>query len=269
FHRRLSSPFSCGFFFLVVAPTVVSSLSLHDALPISRAWLRPGAFQHACHCLPAGLAAVHGACRPACRRAAGDAAGTYEALRKATPADPGGRAAAGHLLRRRDGVRRDKGSAAMTDWYYALDGQRHGPVQAAELAGLARSGAIAPQTLVWRDGLAQWSPLSAMAGELGLGNVPPPLPRTPPVAVAPPPPRGRSGCILAVALIGGGLFLVLALGILAAIAVPAYNDYTLRSTAAAAINEARVHQPVVVAFLGEHGRCPTNDDEGFGPATDY
>src|SRR5690606_41176479 len=84
FHRRLSSPFSCGFFFLVVAPTVVSSLSLHDALPISRAWLRPGAFQHACHCLPAGLAAVHGACRPACRRAAGDAAGTYEALRKAT-----------------------------------------------------------------------------------------------------------------------------------------------------------------------------------------
>ncbi|KAF1698626.1 GYF domain-containing protein [Pseudoxanthomonas suwonensis] len=157
----------------------------------------------------------------------------------------------------------------MTDWYYALDGQRHGPVQAAELAGLARSGAIAPQTLVWRDGLAQWSPLSAMAGELGLGNVPPPLPRTPPVAVAPPPPRGRSGCILAVALIGGGLFLVLALGILAAIAVPAYNDYTLRSTAAAAINEARVHQPVVVAFLGEHGRCPTNDDEGFGPATDY
>src|SRR5690606_19485184 len=109
-------------------------------------------------CLPAGLAAVHGACRPACRRAAGDAAGTYEALRKATPADPGGRAAAGHLLRRRDGVRRDKGSAAMTDWYYALDGQRHGPVQAAELAGLARSGAIAAQTLVWRDGLAQWSP---------------------------------------------------------------------------------------------------------------
>ena len=50
------------------------------------------------------------------------------------------------------------------DWYYASNGQRSGPVSEAELDALARSGAITPSTLVWRDGLASWQPFSTLRG---------------------------------------------------------------------------------------------------------
>ncbi len=70
----------------------------------------------------------------------------------------------------------------MTEWYYAdRQHQQQGPVDASELARLFRAGQIDAATLAWRDGLAQWQPLSSLRGELEL-EPPPSLDfRTPPV----------------------------------------------------------------------------------------
>lgn len=164
----------------------------------------------------------------------------------------------------------------MSEWYYAsADGQRHGPLPAAQLHALAVAGAIGPQTLVWRAGMAQWQPLQVVQAGAGLESVPPPLPGTPvtsgvPGAPAAPAPRpGMSGCMIATLL---GLCLVVVvpiLGILAAIALPAYADYTARAQAAAAILQVTTQQPAVAAFAGVHGRCPRNGDAGFDQPGDY
>lgn len=47
----------------------------------------------------------------------------------------------------------------MTDWYYAdAQNQRQGPMPAGELAALHAQGVLRPETLVWREGLAAWTP---------------------------------------------------------------------------------------------------------------
>ena len=159
----------------------------------------------------------------------------------------------------------------MSDWYYATaDGQRHGPLQAAELRALAANGSIGAQTLVWRDGQAKWRPLQDFAAELELSALPPPLPAAAVAPMAPAPrPSGLSGCAIA-ALVGvAGVFLIAVVGILAAIALPAYHDYTLRAHASTAIAQAQALQPAVTGFLAANGRCPRNGDEGFGDADSY
>ena len=65
----------------------------------------------------------------------------------------------------------------MTHWYYAdAQGQRQGPFTAGELGGHVRQARLDAQSLVWRDGLEDWQPLSALASELDLpvGTVDPP-----------------------------------------------------------------------------------------------
>ena len=57
----------------------------------------------------------------------------------------------------------------MTQWYYAdAGGQRHGPFSADELAGHVRHARLGPASLVWREGLEDWQPLSTVATELDL-----------------------------------------------------------------------------------------------------
>jgi uncharacterized RDD family membrane protein YckC len=51
-------------------------------------------------------------------------------------------------------------------WYYAVNNQRQGPIAQAELAQLAASGAIKPDTLVWRQGMAEWQPYASVAASL-------------------------------------------------------------------------------------------------------
>ena len=46
----------------------------------------------------------------------------------------------------------------MSQWYYGRDEQQYGPVTAEQLKGLARSGELRPADLVWRDGMAEWTP---------------------------------------------------------------------------------------------------------------
>jgi uncharacterized RDD family membrane protein YckC len=65
----------------------------------------------------------------------------------------------------------------MTHWYYAdAQGQRQGPFTAGELGGHVRQARLGAQSLVWREGLEDWKPLSALASELDLpvGTMDPP-----------------------------------------------------------------------------------------------
>ncbi|WP_397596887.1 RDD family protein [Silanimonas sp.] len=76
-------------------------------------------------------------------------------------------------------------------WYYVnADRQRQGPVPAATIRELAAAGSVEARTLVWRQGMPQWQPLEAMAGELGIvlaATAPSPAPPSPPPAPAPAP----------------------------------------------------------------------------------
>jgi len=49
-------------------------------------------------------------------------------------------------------------------WYYADAGRQVGPVEDAQLDELVRSGAVRDDTLIWREGMANWQPHSAVRG---------------------------------------------------------------------------------------------------------
>ena len=50
------------------------------------------------------------------------------------------------------------------NWHYAEQGQQIGPVDDVQLAELVRIGKVNADTLVWRDGLADWMPYSQVQG---------------------------------------------------------------------------------------------------------
>ena len=100
-------------------------------------------------------------------------------------------------------------------------------------------------------------------------SVPPPLPpgqmtdafghRGTPPPSAPPPRQGMSGCAIAVIVGGAVLFFgVFIAGILAAIAIPAYNDYLLRSKVASAEVYVRDLQGSIELHRLDAGECPDN-----------
>ncbi|GAA3511103.1 SPFH domain-containing protein [Actinocatenispora rupis] len=62
-------------------------------------------------------------------------------------------------------------------WYIGVGGAQQGPFDQAGLAQQAASGALTANTLVWRQGMAQWTPAQQVP-ELAavLGSTPPPLP---------------------------------------------------------------------------------------------
>lgn len=97
------------------------------------------------------------------------------------------------------------------------------------------------------------------------GAGPPPLPPAPARPVPPPPPRrGLHGCLIAL-LVAGGLAIP-TVAILAAIALPAYNDYLTRSVVVAALAETAPLRTHVAGFAARNARCPTSEDPGFGAA---
>ena len=105
-------------------------------------------------------------------------------------------------------------------------------------------------------------------------SVPPPLPHAPsrseqmvdafahrgtPPQSTPPPRQGMSGCAIAAIIAGALLFFgVFIAGILAAIAMPAYSDYILRSKVAAAEAHTRYLQDSIDAHREDTGECPDN-----------
>lgn len=161
----------------------------------------------------------------------------------------------------------------MSDWYYSTGAdQRQGPLDSNELIAQFRQGRIGLDTLVWRDGQAQWQPLGDFATELGLtgGAVPPPLPpRAAPAtqALSAPPKSGMSGCMIALIIVGALALPMIA--ILAAIALPAYNDYTLRAQVASALPVAEPAKAGLAAHLSREQTCPDNEEAGFGTPESY
>lgn len=62
------------------------------------------------------------------------------------------------------------------EWYYAVGGDRKGPVSDDDLKHLVQQGIVTSQTLVWREGMANWQPYA--------GNTPPPPAGQPPLGDA-------------------------------------------------------------------------------------
>lgn len=71
----------------------------------------------------------------------------------------------------------------MSDWYYSKDNQQQGPVNEAEIKEMLANGKLNSSTLVWRDGLENWT----TAGSIPEFQFrPPPLPSAPKAATPPP-----------------------------------------------------------------------------------
>lgn len=115
-------------------------------------------------------------------------------------------------------------------WFHATpDGGRLGPMRAEDLCRLFQTGGVQATTPVWREGMADWVPLSSVASQLGLPAMPPPLPLPLPLPGVPPrPPRRGMHWIWIVLILLAGLA-VPVFAVLAAVAIPAYNDYRLRA----------------------------------------
>jgi len=59
----------------------------------------------------------------------------------------------------------------MTEWYFADGQERQGPLSAEEMRQRFQRGDITLATLVWREGFAQWAPLSEAVDELQLQHL--------------------------------------------------------------------------------------------------
>ena len=157
------------------------------------------------------------------------------------------------------------------DWYYAdAHNQQQGPVAAATLAGYYRDGIVNVATLVWREGLAGWVPLRDVAAQLGLIVVAAPTPAAAPPAPAAgfvkPRSSASSGLIIVIVLL---VVAIPVLAIIAAIALPAYQDYTIRAKVAQALVAADGLKEAVAEYKIAHDKCPLNGDDGFGSADSY
>src|SRR4051794_3319398 len=66
---------------------------------------------------------------------------------------------------------------AQSQWFVGVGGQQQGPFDGDALSAQARAGTLTPSTLVWKNGMAAWTPAQDVP-ELAsvLGSVPPPLP---------------------------------------------------------------------------------------------
>src|SRR5215210_821380 len=59
-------------------------------------------------------------------------------------------------------------------WYYAEGALQNGPVTDDEFGDLVRNGKVRGETLVWREGMANWQPYSMIATPPTAGATPPP-----------------------------------------------------------------------------------------------
>jgi type IV pilus assembly protein PilA len=151
-------------------------------------------------------------------------------------------------------------------WFYAdASRQQQGPVDSDALAELFRVGRIDASTLLWREGLTGWQALATLGDELpwvrealAHAAAPPPIPVAPSVPPPPPAKQGMgagAGCAIAVAV---GFVALMVLGILAAIAIPAYHDYTQR---ALLMQQIVLTAPIKQRIAEAHhrdGDCPSD-----------
>lgn len=165
-----------------------------------------------------------------------------------------------------------------TIWYYAnRRREQHGPMDAEALRQAVLAGALDDACLVWREGLAEWVPLATMRAELGLPApapvmAPPPAPMAAaapaPMAAAPAPAASGNnrGCLIAAIVVVVMVVGVAVLGILAAIALPAYQDYLGRSKVMQVIAGAHPAKVALAEFQANTDRCPRDLEElGLAP----
>ena len=169
---------------------------------------------------------------------------------------------------RRHRCRLGNGLSHMHNWFYRDAADRQlGPIDGEELAYLHRQGAIREDTLVWREGMTDWSTFAAAGHAAAAAIAPPRLPGSavpaavPQGAAAPATKPRLSGCAIAM-LAALGIMLLIglpAIGILAAIAIPAYQDVAVRSKIALASAATVPIQQAVDAWYDSHGQCPDAD----------
>lgn len=64
-------------------------------------------------------------------------------------------------------------------WYYAKNGEQRGPVTDADFQTLYQTGTINAETLVWREGMANWQPYGELFPSAGARTAPAPFAATP------------------------------------------------------------------------------------------
>jgi TM2 domain-containing membrane protein YozV len=95
-------------------------------------------------------------------------------------------------------------------WYYEQNGNRIGPVDETTMRSLIADRTISIDTLVWTNGMANWTPLQQTQLAAGL-PVPPPMPGNPPASpyhAAPthhPDAKDRVAYVLLAVLLGIGI----------------------------------------------------------------
>jgi TM2 domain-containing membrane protein YozV len=89
-------------------------------------------------------------------------------------------------------------------WYYEQNGNRIGPVDEATMRSLIANRTISIDTLVWTNGMANWTPLQQTQLAAGL-PVPPPMPNTAPVSAHHPDAKDRVAYVLLAVLLGFGI----------------------------------------------------------------
>ena len=96
-------------------------------------------------------------------------------------------------------------------WHYVQNGQGYGPVEASVVQGLIKSGALGPESIVWKDGMADWAPVSTIPEFASSLPKPKPAAETiPPLNLPPKPAPGGAGDSDAADIEQNKLFAVLA-----------------------------------------------------------
>lgn len=146
----------------------------------------------------------------------------------------------------------------MAQWFYVdKNQQRIGPMDASVLVDALRHGQLNLNSVVWQEGMPAWQPLSMHLDALGVPES---------MRVRAPAKSGNAGMWVVVVVVVGFVSIAI-IGILAAIAIPAYDDYTVRAKLTGAINEASAAKLVVSEHLLQHSECPNNNVTGSQVAT--
>lgn len=131
----------------------------------------------------------------------------------------------------------------MSQYTIHKNGNNEGPLTLEEArAGLA-SGRFSGSDLAWRPGLTAWAPLAQRIAE-DTGEAPPPVPpaiHTQAAAGATPAPKSGvgTGVIIAVVLGIGALVAIVIIGLLAALAIPAFKKVRNNAIEKSMVNDAR------------------------------
>jgi len=64
----------------------------------------------------------------------------------------------------------------MRSWFFAKDGQQHGPVTEDDLSDMLATGALSTDALVWTKEMKEWRPAKEVESLIHRDPLPPPLP---------------------------------------------------------------------------------------------